>query len=215
MRHRCLYLLAVAVLAGGCFGGKAVQRRALARRRTFVPETGQAVRAEAIKPCFAAAKIRTFRALPPFDVCAFIVRRAGGEYAADFYNCWLAPPQALIRTQTARYLEEAGIFQAVYDAGAGTSVRLGIEGVVSGLYLDYAGDEPAAVVRLRLLVLDEHSPQFRVLFDAERESREAFSAENKNAAAEAFGAALTKALAELTAALRTADLPRHDAAHSP
>ncbi|MDD2454906.1 MAG: hypothetical protein PHE10_01090 [Kiritimatiellae bacterium] len=216
MKNRHLYLLmAAAVLAGGCFGGKAVQRRALARRRTFVPETGQEVRAEAGGPCFAAAKIRAFRVLPPFDARSFIVRRAGGEYAADFYNCWLAPPQALISTQAARYLAETRVFKAVYDAGAGTLAPLGIEGVVSGLYLDYAGDVPAAVVRLRLLVLDERSPRFRVLFDAEREAREAFDAAKENAAAEAFGAALTKTLEGLAADLRAADLPRPDAAYSP
>lgn len=207
MRHQCLWLLVTAVLAGGCFGGKAVQRQAQALRRTFMPEAGRAVRPEKAGAPFAAAKLRAFRAMPPFDSRAFIVRRAGGEYAADFYNGWLAPPQALIRSQAARYLEEAGIFQALYDAGAGTSVPLGLEGVVSGLYLDYVG-VPAAVVRLRLLVLDEHSPQFRVLFDAERETRVTFDPENKNAAAEAFGAALTKALEELSAALRAADLPR-------
>ncbi len=207
MKNQCFWMMVTAVLVGGCFGGKAVQRRARALRRTFVPEAGQAVRPEATTPRFAAAKIRAFRALPPYDSRAFIVRRAGGEYAADFYNGWLAPPQALIRSQAARYLEAAGLFQAVYDAGAGTSVHLGIEGVVCGLYLDYAGDEPAAVLCLRLLVLDEQSPQFRVLFDAEREARETFDPENKNAAAEAFGAALTRVLEGLSATLREADLP--------
>ncbi|MDD4102173.1 MAG: hypothetical protein PHU80_06020 [Kiritimatiellae bacterium] len=214
MRYQCFWILVTAVLAGGCFGGKTVQRLALARRRTFVPEAGQAVRREKEGPRFAAAKIRTFRALPPFDSRAFIVRRAGGEYVTDFYNGWLAPPQTLIRSQAARYLADAGIFQAIYDAGAGTVVPLGIEGLVSGLYLDYT-DGPAAVVSLRLLVLDEQSPQFRVLFDAEREAREPFDPANKNAASEAFGAAFTKVLSGLTAALREADLPRQALAYSP
>lgn len=208
MRYQCFWMMVTAILVGGCFGGKAVQRQALSLRRTFVPEAGQAVSREESAPRFVAAKIRAFRAMPPYDARAFVVRRAGGEYAADFYNGWLAPPQALIRSQAARYLAEAGVFQAVYDAGTGTSAPLGIEGVVSGLYLDYAGEEPAAVVRLRLLVLDEQSPQFRVLFDVEREAREPFEPANKNAASEAFGAALTKVLEGLAAALRAADLPR-------
>jgi len=200
-------MVAMAGLLAGCFGGKAAQQHALAQKRTFVP-VADAAQAVTPSPGFAAVKIRPFRVLPPFDACAFIVRRAGGEFAADFYNGWLVPPQELVRVQTARYLEESRLFAAVYDMGCGTVAPLGLEGVVSELYLDYAGDQPAAVVTLRLLILDEQSPSFSVRHTSEKTARVTFDAAGKNAASQAFGKALTQALEALAKDLAQAPLPR-------
>ena len=150
----CLVLLAAVLPLAGCLGGKSAQLQAAAQKRTFVP-VASAAHPVSPAPGFAAVKIRPFRALPPFDARTFIVRRAGGEVAADFYNGWVVAPQELVRAQAQRYIEEAGLFAAVYDAASGTSAPLSVEGTVSELCLDYSGAEPAAVVSLRLLVLDK------------------------------------------------------------
>lgn len=201
-------LLAFPLLLAGCFGGKGAQQQAAAQKRTFVPVAAPA-RPASPSPGFAAVKIRPFRALPPFDARGFIVRRAGGEFAADFYNGWLVPPHELVRVQTARYLEEARLFSAVYDAASGTLAPLSIEGVVSELYLDYAGESPAAVVTLRLLVLNERSSEFAVLFTAEKSARVPLDPVSRNAASEAFGAALTQTLEALARMLASAPLPKN------
>jgi len=203
-----LPLFALQLLLAGCFGGKDAQQQAAAQKRTFVPVAASAQPASP-SPGFAAVKVRPFRAQPPFDARTFIVRRAGGEFAADFYNGWLVPPNELIRVQTARYLEEARLFSAVYDAASGTLAPLSIEGVISELYLDYAGEKPAAVVTLRLLVLNERSPDFTVLFTAEKSARVTFDPASKTAASQAFGAALTQTLEALTRALAAAPLPKN------
>ncbi len=207
-RPRLIPTIALALLlSSGCLGGKSAQMQAAAQKRTYVP-VASAAQPVTPAPGFAAVKIRPFRALPPFDARAFIVRRAGGEFAVDFYNGWIVAPQELVRVQTQRYLEEAGLFAAVYDADSGTLAPLSVEGVVSELYLDYAGAEPAAVVTLRLLVLNERASDFTVLFSAEKSARVTFKTEDSNAPAQAFGAALTQTLDALTRALAAAPLPK-------
>lgn len=207
---KSLFLLAVftsSLLLTGCFSGKSAQQQAAAQKRTFVPVVAPAQPAAAT-PGFAAVKVRAFRALPPFDARTFIVRRAGGEFAADFYNGWLVSPQELIRVQTSRYLEESRLFSAVYDAASGTLAPLGIEGVVSELYLDYTGENPEAVVTLRILVLNERSSDFTVLFTAEKGARVPFDPASKTGASQAFGVALTQTLEALAHALAAAPLPK-------
>ncbi|HQL50231.1 MAG TPA: hypothetical protein PLR91_03465 [Kiritimatiellia bacterium] len=203
-----LALLMAGLLAAGCLGGRHAQRQALAQKRTFVPLAG-AAKPLAPAPRAAAVKVRAFRALPPFDARAFIVRRPGGEFAADFYNGWLAAPHELIRVQATRYLEASGLFAAVYDSASGTVAPLGLEGLVTELYLDHSGDAPAAVVTLRLLVLDERTPSFTVLATHEAQARVAYTPGAPAAASEAFGQALTQTLEALAAALAAAPgLPR-------
>jgi len=203
-----LALLMAGLLAAGCLGGRHAQRQALAQKRTFVPLAG-AAKPLAPAPRAAAVKVRAFRALPPFDARAFIVRRPGGEFAADFYNGWLAAPHELIRVQATRYLEASGLFAAVYDSASGTVAPLGLEGLVTELYLDHSGDAPAAVVTLRLLVLDERTPSFTVLATHEAQARVAYTPSAPAAASEAFGQALTQTLEALAAALAAAPgLPR-------
>lgn len=198
-----LALLMAGLLAAGCLGGRHAQRQALAQKRTFVPLAG-AAKPLAPAPRAAAVKVRAFRALPPFDARAFIVRRPGGEFAADFYNGWLAAPHELIRVQATRYLEASGLFAAVYDSASGTVAPLGLEGLVTELYLDHSGDAPAAVVTLRLLVLDERTPSFTVLATHEAQARVAYTPSAPAAASEAFGQALTQTLEALAAALAAA-----------
>jgi ABC-type uncharacterized transport system auxiliary subunit len=209
MKHllRLLPLAALPLLLAGCFSGKSAQAQAAAQKRTFVP-VAAAARPASPAPGFAAIKVRPFRAMPPFDARTFIVRRGGGEFVADFYNGWIVAPQELVRGQAQRYLAEAGLFASVYDSASGTLAPLSLEGVVSELFLDYAGEAPAAVVTLRLLVLDERSADFPVLFSAEKSARVPFKPDDKNAPAQAFGTALTQTLEALTLALSAAPLPK-------
>ena len=146
-----LVLVMTSTLAAGCLGGRHAQRQALAQKRTFVPLAGVA-KPLALAPRAAAVKVRAFRALPPFDARAFIVRRPGGEFAADYYNGWLAAPHELIRVQATRYLEASGLFAAVYDSASGTVAPLGLEGLVTELYLDHSGAAPAGAGRTHAVV---------------------------------------------------------------
>ena len=106
-----MILLASSVLLAGCLGsgGRSAQREARAQKRPFMPLAGEAGPL-ASAPRAAAVKMRGFRVQPPFDVRHFIVRRPGGEFAADYYNGWLAAPHELIRVQATRYIEASEAF---------------------------------------------------------------------------------------------------------
>jgi len=199
-----LFALTVLLLLTGCFSTPRLQQQAAVQKRAFAPVADTAA---AQTTRFPAIKIRTFRTLPPFDARTFIVRRAGGEFVFDYYNTWIAPPNDLIRVQTARYLEESHLFAAVYDASSGTLPPLGLEGIISECYLDFSSSKPAAVVTLRLLVLDERTTTLNVLFSDEKSARVEFDASSKTAPAVAFGAALTQTLNAQVQALSAAPLP--------
>lgn len=207
MKHtaRLLRLPALALLLTGCLNTPQAHQLAAKQKRSFAP---LAAPAAALTPRFATLKISTFRTLPPFDSRSFIVQRPGGEFVCDFYNTWIASPNDLIRAQAARYLEESRLFSAVYDASSGTRPPLSLEGVVDELYLDFTGEKPAAVVTLRLMLLDERSPTFAALFSAEKTGRAEFDPHAKTGAAQAFGNALTQALAALVQSLNSAALPQ-------
>lgn len=193
----------------GCLAApRNAQKTALEQKRTFVPQV-EAPKPLVAQPLFAAVKRRAFRALPPFDSRSFIVRRAGGELAEDYYNLWLAAPQDLIGSVTGRYLEGTGLFKAVYDSGSGTQTSLGLEGVVTELVLDYSQpDAPMAAVGLRLSVLDERSPDFNVLFTVEKQCRVPIATGAPTAASQALSAALKQVLDELAQAFKAAQLSR-------
>lgn len=195
-------------MLGGCLAApRRAQSAANERKRTFALEAAAPAQLAA-KPLFAAIRRRPFSADPPFGSRSFIVRRAGGETLEDFYSLWLAPPQDLIGSETARYLEKAGLFAAVYGPGAATRTRLGLDGVVTRLELDCTGGAPAAAVGLRLTVIDERAPDFDALFTVEKECRAPLAGSGPDAICGAFSSALSQALAELAAALESAPLPR-------
>lgn len=199
-----LGIASLSLFLTGCFGSSRTQPTSL-QKRAFLPLVTPAA---AQTTRFAAIKIRTFRTLPPFDARTFIVRRPGDEFVCDAYNTWIAPPNDLIRAQTARYLEETHLFSAVYEASSGTLPPLGLEGVISELYLDFTGKKPVAVVTLRLLVLNEKTPAFTVLFSAEKTARVAFDPSDKGSLSKVFGQALTQALEDWTHTLMETSLPQ-------
>ena len=187
---------AVALLGGlgaGCVSSSSdAQKKVMEQKRTYLLEAG-APATTATQARFGEVKVRAFRSLPPFNAANIVVRRANGEAVLDFYNAWVAPPHELIRVQATKYLEKAGLFGAVYDAASGTLAPLGLEGTVCELFLDCRGEKPAAVVTLRLVVLDERTPEFTVLHSAEGGGRADYDPE-RGGLAPAFNAALTQAL---------------------
>ena len=196
--------IGVAVMLGmlgpGCSSSSGVQRQAVEQKRTYLLEAGMPA-ATAAHARFGAVKVRAFRGLPPFNSASLVVKRANGETVLDFYNAWVAPPHDLVRVQATRYLERAGLFSAVYDAASGTLASVGLEGSVCELYLDCRGEKPAAVITLRLMLLDERSADFTVLCASEKSARADYDPSREDGIAHAFNAALTKALEAIAAEL--------------
>lgn len=197
-----LFLIA-SCLAMGCVSSLShAQRTAGQQKRTYLIEAAPAVSRSAV-PLFGAVKIGRFSALPPFDSTCFVVRRPSGETVLDFYNGWIAAPHDLLRTQTSRYLEQTGLFEAVYDASSGTLPSFSVEGTLCDCFLDYRGQQPAAQITMRLLLLDERAPAFTVLCAVEKTGRSPLEGEGSEAAAKAFDRALTETLSALSQTLKT------------
>jgi len=184
------------MLGAGCVSSSDAQRKAAEQKRTWLLEAEMPA-AKGPARWSDGIKVRAFRSQPPFHAPNIVVKRANGETVLDFYNAWVAPPHDLVRVQAVRYFEASGLFPAVYDSTSGTLPPLGLEGTVCELFLDCRGERPEAVVTLRLVVLDERTPQFTVLCSAEATGRAAYDAEAPDGIARAFNAALTHALAEV------------------
>ena len=199
MRGACVAATLGMLGAGaGCLSSSSdAQRKMAEQKRTWLLEADVSA-VETRPPKFAEMKIRAFRALPPFNAAGIVVKRANGEAAVDFYNAWVAPPHDLIRVQAMRYLEQTGLFSAVYDTASGTQTPLGLEGTMCELFLDCRDENrPVAAVTLRLVLLDESSPVFTVLGSAEATARAAYNPGAADGIARAFNTALTQALAAL------------------
>jgi len=185
------------VLGPGCVGSSSdAQRQAVEQKRTYLLEAGMPA-AKTAHARFDVVKVRAFRGMPPFNSTSLVVKRANGETVLDFYNAWVAPPHELVRVQATRYLEQTGLFRAVYDATSGTVASIGLEGTVCELFLDCRSEKPAAVVTLRLALLDERSTEFAVLCAAEKTARADYDPTREDGIAQAFNTALTHALEAL------------------
>ena len=135
----------LACLLTGCFGGgSAVQAKAAAMRRTFAPELSPKSAPAGARPVWGTVRLNGFRALAPFDAKTFLYRRGENEYAADYYNGWIAQPADLIGDLFARYMETAAVFGRTVDARTATAADVAVQGIVTGLYLDTSGSRPKA-----------------------------------------------------------------------
>jgi len=181
------------MLGPGCTSSSDAQRQAVEQKRTYLLDADMPS-VKAAQARFGVVKVRPFRGLPPFNSTSLVVKRANGETVLDFYNAWVAPPHDLVRVQATRYLEQAGLFRAVYDASSGTATSIGLEGTVCELFLDCRGEKPAAVVTLRLVLLDERSTEFTVLCTAEKTARADYDPAREDSIAHAFNTALTHVL---------------------
>lgn len=190
------------LLGTGCMSSSSeAQRQAVEQKRTYLLEAGMPA-ATAAQSRFGAVKVRAFKGQPPFHSASLVVKRANGETVLDFYNAWVAPPHDLVRVQASQYLQRAGLFGALHDATSATMAPVGLEGTVCALFLDCRGEKPAAVVTLRLALLDERNAEFTVLCAAEKTARADYDAAREDGIAQAFNSALTQVLEALTQELR-------------
>ena len=201
----CLFTL----LLCGCsiFGSKEAQKSFLQQKKVYIPHVGVPDRL-CKKPLFAPVKLRMFHALPPWNEHGFVIRRGGGEYALDAYHGWVAQPADLVAVETGRYLEKAGLFKVVHPSESGSVPSLGLEGFLTEWVLDYSNPrKPVASVGLRLIVLDEESPNFTALFSVEKGARVPLSELSEGGGIQAFSEALGETLSQLCEALKRAPLP--------
>ena len=179
------------------------QAKAAAMRRTFAPELSPKSAPAGARPVWGTVRLNGFRALAPFDAKTFLYRRGENEYAADYYNGWIAQPADLIGDLFARYMETAAVFGRTVDARTATAADVAVQGIVTGLYLDTSGSRPKAVAALRL-VFTGLPPRTKLLVLKEARGEAEYEPEKRGAEAGAFSAALEKAFSSLADSIRKA-----------
>lgn len=199
----------LAISLCGCFGvSKEAQIKTQNQRHIFAP-TVEIAPAVVEKPKYPEIKLRSFQILPPFGGRLFVIARQGHEFATDYYNGWIDSPEDLIAVQTWRYLEKSNLFQSVSPASTGSISPLGLDGIVTALYLDYTDvNQPKACVGLRLSILDELKAEFPILLTVEKSASVPLKGNGSHAGAEAFSKALEKTLEEIVSEFKGASLKR-------
>ncbi|MBO4288411.1 MAG: hypothetical protein J5985_09650 [Kiritimatiellae bacterium] len=188
----------------GCFGGgSAVQAKAASMRRVFAPEIPSKPAPRDARPVWGTVRLNGFRALAPFDAKTFLYRRGEGEFAADYYNGWIAQPADLIGDLFARYMEASAVFGRTVDARTAAAADVAVQGIVTRLYLDTSGSRPKAVASLRL-VFTALPPRTKLLALKEATGVAEYEPGKRGAEAGAFSAALEKAFAALADSIRKA-----------
>ncbi|MFZ9880062.1 MAG: ABC-type transport auxiliary lipoprotein family protein [Phycisphaerales bacterium] len=148
-----------------------------------------------------------YSAMPPFDGRMLLYCLPDGTWRTDPYNGFIANPTDMLCDLTARAFEQSGRFSTVVVEGAVVSVDLAAEGVIEQFYADYSDRaNPAAVVRLRVYLVDRRGLRSAFVSQAIADARAPISGDGAGAVADALGAAVGMALAKLTEQL-PAELP--------
>lgn len=155
MRRWTAASAAVVLLAGllaGCFD---LQREPPERTRWLLeaPRTASETEAEAASGR-GVLEVRPFGVAPAFATEAFVHRYEGGEHAEDFYHEFFVPPGLMISSSVVQWLRAGGAFDAVQQDDGEVLPDLVLEGDVTELYADLAGEQPQAVLGVKVFVVD-------------------------------------------------------------
>lgn len=143
-----------------------------------------------------------YSAMPPFDGRMFLFRMPDQSWRNDPYNGFIADPADMLCDLTARAFEESGRFSNVVIEGAVVRVELGAEGVLEQFFADCSDRaNPAAVVRLRVYIVDRRGPRSELVAQAVGHARTPVKGDGAGAVADAFAVAVGEALAQVVTQL--------------
>jgi len=146
------------------------------------------------------------RVAPAFAGKALVVRVDEVRYTADFYNSFIAEPGDLLGARVAEWLDRAGPFKTVAQPGTKTPASHVLEATVTELYGDFRpGRSPAAVMTVQFTLVDLTGVTLTVKLERTIGRRITLTEASPEALVQGYGKALAEILAELVAALRTAE----------
>jgi len=153
MKQTCVGFWALALLAlGGCIAldtkMPSKEWYALDVQRTGV-QTNLAAVARGI------LRVNAFRAAPGMEDRGIGIRVDDVRRDRSSRYVFLAPPAALVGSQTRHWMADANLFSAVVDAGASASSGYELDGLVVEIGADLRNREiPKAVLELQVTLLD-------------------------------------------------------------
>jgi cholesterol transport system auxiliary component len=202
-----LLALATSLLASACVS------RSYPEKRQYVIEVDRPVlppveavggRAHGIAPASVGTlRVGRIQTSALYERKGFVYRTGEATWERDFYNEFFAPPGAVVRQATLRWMERSPLFSGLIGRHDPVNSDWILEGKIEALYADVRDpDGTRAVMEIRFSVLDASATRYAIAFN--RKYAVAANADGRSADAmvSAWRECLTRILTELEADLR-------------
>lgn len=127
----------------------------------------------------------------------FVYRQAESRYQIDFYNQFLISPAGMVQEEIVRWLSASGLFAAVSSSAGPLPPDYLLQGRINDLHGDYRSQQPAAVLAISFMLLDQRGVGSPLLLDRDYRSRIPLNGTSPQALIDAWNAALTRILGDL------------------
>lgn len=97
--------------------------------------------------------VRRFDVSQAFAGRNFVIRRDDVAAEPDFYDAFVVPPAAMIRSATAQWLTKTGLFEAVIAGSSALQPNWELEARINAIYGDFR-HAPRAVLEIEFRVID-------------------------------------------------------------
>jgi uncharacterized lipoprotein YmbA len=199
-------LLTAGLLALGAAASCSSISRPYPEKSFFAVDAGPTP-AAAKAPGEGALRVRRLRVARPYDGLTFVYKTGASEFRTDYYNGFIAAPEALLTSETIRWLAAAGPFASVVDVASSAPSRYALEGNVTALCGDLTDPKaPKAILEVRFFLLDESGAEAAVKFQKAYAVSAPAAGDKPAELAAAWGQALRQILSALAADLAKADL---------
>jgi cholesterol transport system auxiliary component len=150
-------------------------------------------------------RIERVRVAAPYDRTALVYRLSAVRYISDPYHAFLADPGPMLSNRIAEWLDAAKLFKAVDGLAGAAPAPWVLEATVTELYGDFEpGGDPAAVMSIRFIIIDERSARPKVAYQSSLSRRVPVPSASPEALVLGYGTALTDILAQFATDLSNA-----------
>ena len=184
----CLLLLAIAACA---------PKKKPPERNFFVLETNRQAGETWDEPR-GILSVRGFDVSPGFRGKEIVYRTERGRSQSDFYNQYFISPGPMLTDVSRQWLDDSGMFEAVISMGSHKEADYILEGSVTSLYGDFQeGDEPASVLRMQFLLLEDDRLDYQMLMHRTYKERVTLTGSGAEHVVQGLNKALTRILTRL------------------
>ena len=150
MKHP-LALVLLSLLLGGCATQKVPPAAVYTLKPDFDSAAGPAGERRNTGLVLKLAPIRSSR---PFTTTRMLYTKNGIEQNSFAYSRWSDSPVSMLQLQLTEGLNRSGLFKAVLPPATSIKSDLVLEGTLLDFSLHMDGEQPAAVMEIRFLLLD-------------------------------------------------------------
>ena len=153
MRHSHRIIVIGLVLIGLAGATGCSLKRNLPEQHRYALEAPRPGGSDPSSPGDTAIYLRTLRASPLYEGQEFVYRKKDGTFESDFHNQFFVLPAQQITGEVRQWLSAAGLLHAVIGTTGVAGASHVLTGSIEGLYGDYRGELPTAVLEIDFMVL--------------------------------------------------------------